>query len=149
MNLCLQNDVSDFIMLSRFVMVFLSSGKCLLISWLQSTSAVILEPPKIKSVIVNKVRPSGLSEITPTPGSTSPNLGRLVYPRMFTKTVLGYIQLSSGMSSLVVCQSWRGSCPSLPLLRKGLVRIKNKTEGDRYLMVLLELLDPAIPESLK
>ena len=38
-----------FNMLSRLVIVFLPRSKCLLISWLQSPSAVILEPPKIKS----------------------------------------------------------------------------------------------------
>ena len=36
-----------FNMLSRFVIAFLPRSKCLLISWLQSPSAVILEPPKI------------------------------------------------------------------------------------------------------
>ena len=36
-------------MLSRVVITFLPRSKCLLISWLQSPSAVILEPPKIKS----------------------------------------------------------------------------------------------------
>src|SRR5574337_2094383 len=36
-----------FIMLSRLVITFLPRSKCLLISWLQSPSAVILEPPKI------------------------------------------------------------------------------------------------------
>ena len=35
-------------MLSRLVITFLPRSKCLLISWLQSPSAVILEPPKIK-----------------------------------------------------------------------------------------------------
>ena len=40
-------------MLSRLVITFLPRSKRLLISWLQSTSAVILEPPKIKSVIVS------------------------------------------------------------------------------------------------
>ena len=35
-----------FNMLSRLVIAFLSRSKCLLISWLQSPSAVILEPPK-------------------------------------------------------------------------------------------------------
>ena len=39
-----------FNMLSRFVMAFLPRSKHLLISWLQSPSAVILEPKKIKSV---------------------------------------------------------------------------------------------------
>ena len=38
--------------LFRFVISFLPRAKCLLISWLQSSSAVILEPKKIKSVIV-------------------------------------------------------------------------------------------------
>ena len=40
-------------MLSRLVMTFLPRSKCLLISWLQSPSAVILEPKKIKSDIVS------------------------------------------------------------------------------------------------
>ena len=40
-------------MLSRFVIDFLLRSKYLLISWLQSLSTVILEPPKIKSVIVS------------------------------------------------------------------------------------------------
>ena len=40
-----------FNMLSRLVIAFLPSSKSLLISWLQSPSAVILEPKKIKSVI--------------------------------------------------------------------------------------------------
>ena len=38
-----------FNILSRFVIAFLPRSKCLLISWLQSSSAVILEPKKIKS----------------------------------------------------------------------------------------------------
>ena len=44
--------------LSRFTTVFLPRSKCLLISWLQSLSTVILEPQKIKSVIVSTVSPS-------------------------------------------------------------------------------------------
>ena len=40
-------------MLSRFVIVFSPSSKCLLISWLQSPSVVILEPKKMKSVTVS------------------------------------------------------------------------------------------------
>ena len=39
-----------FNMLSRLIIAFLPRSKCLLISWLQSPSAVILEPKKIKSV---------------------------------------------------------------------------------------------------
>ena len=44
-----------FNMLSGFVTVFLPRSKHLLISWLQSPSAVILEPPKVKSVTVSIV----------------------------------------------------------------------------------------------
>ena len=47
-----------FNMLSRLVIAFLPRGKRLLISWLQSSSAVILEPNKIKSVTVSIVSPS-------------------------------------------------------------------------------------------
>ena len=47
-----------FNMLSRLVITFLPRSKHLLISWLQSPSAVILEPPKIKSVTVSTVSPS-------------------------------------------------------------------------------------------
>ena len=47
-----------FNMLSRFVIAFLPMSKGLLISWLQSPSAVILEPPKIKSATVSTVSPS-------------------------------------------------------------------------------------------
>ena len=42
-------------MLPRLVITFLPRNKCLLISWLQSPSAVILEPPKIKSDTVSPV----------------------------------------------------------------------------------------------
>ena len=45
-------------MLSRLVITFLPRSKCLLISWLQSTSVVILESKKIKSVTVSVVSPS-------------------------------------------------------------------------------------------
>ena len=47
-----------FHMLSRLVLAFLPRSKCLLISWLQSPSAVILEPPKIRSLTVSIVSPS-------------------------------------------------------------------------------------------
>ena len=52
-----------FNMLSRFVRAFLTRSKCLLISWLQSPSAVILEPKKIKSVTVSIVSPSICHEV--------------------------------------------------------------------------------------
>ena len=50
-------------MLSRLVITFLPRSKRLLISWLQSPSAVILEPPKIKSDTVSTVSPSICHEV--------------------------------------------------------------------------------------
>ena len=52
-----------FNMLSRLVIVFLPRSKCLLISWLQSPTAVILEPKKIKSVTLSSVSPSICHEV--------------------------------------------------------------------------------------
>ena len=52
-----------FNMLSRFVTAFLQRSKHLLISWLQSPSAVILKPKKIKSVTVSIVSPSICHEV--------------------------------------------------------------------------------------
>ena len=50
-------------MLSRLVITFLPGSKRLLISWLQSPSAGILEPQKIKSVTVSIVSPSICHEV--------------------------------------------------------------------------------------
>ena len=52
-----------FNMMSRFVIAFLPRSKHLLISWLQSPSAVILEPKKIRSVTVFSVSPSVCHEV--------------------------------------------------------------------------------------
>ena len=52
-----------FDMLSRLVITFLPKSKHLLISWLQSSSAVILEAPQIKSVTVFIVSPSICHEV--------------------------------------------------------------------------------------
>ena len=49
--------------LSRFIIAFLPRSKHLLISWLQSPSVVILEPKKIKSVIVSIVSQSLCHEV--------------------------------------------------------------------------------------
>ena len=50
-------------MLSRLVLAFLPRSKLVLISWLQSPFAVILEPKKIKSVTVSIVSPSICHEV--------------------------------------------------------------------------------------
>ena len=56
-DLCWQSNVSAFNKPSRLVIAFLPRSKYLLISWVQSPSAVILEPPKIKSITVFTVSP--------------------------------------------------------------------------------------------
>ena len=55
-----------FNMLSRLVIAFLPRSKRLLISWLQSPSAMILEPKKIKSVTVSIVSPPICHEVMGT-----------------------------------------------------------------------------------
>jgi len=52
-----------FNVLSRFVIAFLPRSKCLLISWLQSPSTVILEPKNVESVTVSTVSPSICYEV--------------------------------------------------------------------------------------
>ena len=53
-------------MLSRLILTFLPRDKHLLISWLQSQSAVTVEPPKIKSLTVSIVSPSLCHEVMET-----------------------------------------------------------------------------------
>ena len=52
-----------FTMVSRLFIDFLPRRKCLLISWMQSPSAMIMEPKKIKSVTVSIVSPSTWHEV--------------------------------------------------------------------------------------
>ena len=59
-----------FNMLSRFVIAFLARSKCLLISWLQSLSTVILETKKIKSATVS---PSICHEVKGPSGCHEPS----------------------------------------------------------------------------
>ena len=52
-----------FNMLSRLVITFLPRSKCLIISWLQSPSAVILEPKKMQSITISIVSSSICHEV--------------------------------------------------------------------------------------
>ena len=63
MDICWQSNVSAFYYAVYIGYSFSSKSKCLLISWLQSPSAVILEPPKIKSDIVSAISPSICHEV--------------------------------------------------------------------------------------
>ena len=77
-----------FNLLSRLVITFLPRSKCLLISWLQSPSAVILEPPKIKSATVSTVSPSICHEVT------GPDAMILVFWMLSFKPTFFYSSLS-------------------------------------------------------
>ena len=69
-----------FNILSRLVITFLPRSKCLLISWVQSPSAVILEPKKIKSVTVSIVSQSICHEVMgPDINRNLPVSGSLLY----------------------------------------------------------------------
>ena len=63
MDVCWQSDVSAFNKLSNFVIALLPRNNYLLILWLQSPSAVILEPKKIRSVTASIVPPSICHEV--------------------------------------------------------------------------------------
>ena len=81
-----------FNMLSTVVIAFLPRSKCLLISWLQSPSAVILEPEKIKSVTFPIVSSSICHEVPIVPPMVAPPLVEppIVFQLAFVKLFLLY-----------------------------------------------------------
>ena len=75
MDLCQKSNVFAFYILSRLVIAFLPRSKHLLISWLHSPSAVILELKKLISVTVSIVAPSVCHEMMGFPEDLSePNV---------------------------------------------------------------------------
>ena len=95
-----------FNMLSRLVIVFLLRSKLLLISWLHSTSAVILGPKKIKSVTVSIVSPS-LCHIVMGPEAMIFILWMLSFKPAFTLSSFTFIKrlFSSLLSTIRVVPS--------------------------------------------
>ena len=106
-----------FNILSRLVITFLPRSKHLLISWLQSLSAVILEPPKIKSVTVSIVSPSISHEVM------GPDAMILVFwmlsfkpiyslssftfiKRLFSSSLSAIIMVLSAYLRLLILQNW-------------------------------------------
>ena len=87
-----------FNMLSRLIVAFLPRIKCLLISWLQSPSAVILDPKKIKSVTVSIVSPSISHEVM------GPDAMILVFWMLSFKPTFS---LSFSLSSRGSLRKWR------------------------------------------
>ena len=88
-----------FNVLSRFVIAFLPRSKCLLISWLQPPSAVILKPKKIKSVTVSIVPPSLCHEVT-RPNAMIFAFWILSFKPAFSLTYFNFIQRLFSSSSL-------------------------------------------------
>ena len=76
-----------FNMLSRLVITFLPRSKCLLILWLQSPSAVILEPPEIKSATVSTVSLSICHEVSGTRCHDLSSLNLLFLSQLFHSSV--------------------------------------------------------------
>ena len=62
-DLCQESDVSAFYVQSRLVIAFIPKSKHFLTSWLQSPSAVILDPKNIKSLTASIVSPSICHEV--------------------------------------------------------------------------------------
>ena len=81
-----------FNMLSRLVIAFLPRSKHRLISWLQSPSAVVLEPKKVKSVTVSIASPSICHEVM---GSDAIILVHSVYQAVGSSTSLELTQICS------------------------------------------------------
>ena len=88
-----------FNMLSRLVITFLPRSKCLLIFWLQSTSAVILEPKKIKSVTVYIVSPPICHELM-GPDAMILVFWMLSFKPAFSRSSLSFIKRLFSSSSL-------------------------------------------------
>ena len=91
-----------FNMLSRFVIAFFPRSKHLLISWLKSLSAVILEPKKIKSVTISIVSPSICHGVT-RPGVVILVLRLLSFKPAFSLSSFTFIKrlLSSSLLSAI------------------------------------------------
>ena len=95
-----------FNMLSKFVITFLPRSKCLLISWLQSPTALILEPKKIKSVTVSTVSPSICHEVM-GPDAMIFIFWMLSFKPAFSLSSFTFIKklLSSSLSAIQVVSS--------------------------------------------
>ena len=94
-----------FNMLSRFVIAFLPRSKCLLISWLQSPSAVILEPKRIKSVTVSIVSPSICHEVM-GPDATILVFWMLIFKPAFSLSSFTFIKKLFSSSFLSAIRWW-------------------------------------------
>ena len=96
-------------MLSRLVIAFLPRSKRLFISWMQSPSAVILEPEKIKSVTVSIVSPSICQEVV--------GQDAMIFIFWMLSCLVTYLLRMSGHIFLYKMWGWRWSFCFLPYSR--------------------------------
>ena len=128
MDLCWQSNVS-----SRLVIAFLPRSKCLLISWLQSPSAVIWEPKKIKSLTVSIVS-SSISHKVMGPDAMILVIWILTFKPAFSLYSLTFIKRlfsSSSLSAIRVVSSdiyWRRKWQPTPVFLPG------ESQGQRSLV---------------
>ena len=99
-----------FIMLSRLVIAFLPKSKHLIITWLQSSSAVILEPEKIESAAVSIVSPSIFHEVM-GPDAIIFIFWMLSFKPVFF-TLLFYLQQEAPQFLFTFCHKGGGTCRS-------------------------------------
>ena len=95
-----QNNVSVFNMLPMLVIALFPRSKCLLILWLQSPSAVNLEPPKIKSVTVSIVSPSICHVVM------GPDAMKLFWMLSFKPTKVHLVKAMVFPVVMCRCESW-------------------------------------------
>ena len=94
---------------TRFIIAFLPGSKCLLISWPQSPSAVILEPKKIKSVTVSTFPPSICHEVIVNNilmiKKDKQHFNTKIFLLLFRNNGLGFLQMFnfSGIFEILQC----------------------------------------------
>ena len=135
MDLCWQSNAQLFNMLSRLVIVFLSRNKHLLISRLKSPSAVILEPPKIKSPTVSIASPSICHEVMGPDAmifvfwmlnfKSSFSLSTFIFKRLFSSSLSAISVVSSAYLRLLIFLLAILNYPSA----QGIKMVESEVEG--------------------
>ena len=125
-----------FNMLSRWVIAFLPRSKRLLISWLQSPSAVILEPPKIKSVTVSTVSPSICCEVMGTDGFTLKISNTYPLKLSFLSYILIIMFILIYISVSMYINRSRGIIKKVPVQNSASVQSKISVDQMFYLITL-------------
>ena len=133
-----------FNMLYRLVITFLPRSKRLLISWLQSPSAVILEPPKIKSDTVSTVSPS-ISHGVMGPNAMIFIFWMLSFKPTFSLSIFTFIKRLVLSKALIQLSADGWHCA--PSLLVGLIMISKRTYIKGPLPGLLLPVPPSLQQA--